>query len=386
MKNMLSKDQVRLVHERIAPHLAPVLSLYVDVHPGRPENARRGWFIRVKDSLKALDIPTTLYERVITLLSEERAQARTLVLFAATDLLERYDLQVELPVVDLAHGRVECRWGEPYVTPLLYALDEYERAGVLYLDRMSWRFYEIFLGEIEEATDAFRDISPEEWQELTRYLPTLYDGLLKERVATHPSRFARRVEMWVQRFLKRLAHLLEDVVVEHDIRRLVLLGPAEVTYFFEQYLPRSVRSRVVAHMSDIPYPIPSAAQVLDKVTPILEKAERAHEQALLDTVQERAGIWGLDPTLEALQTGRLAALIVPWRIETQVWRCPEGWVASTPEMARIFCPESELQEVPLRDVIVQLAADFGARLEFVRGEAEQRLLKQYGGLAGLPRW
>ena len=55
-------------------------------------------------------------------------------------------------------------------------------------------------------------------------------------------------------------------------------------------------------------------------------------------------------------------------------------------MARIFCPESELQEVPLRDVIVQLAADFGARLEFVRGEAEQRLLKQYGGLAGLSRW
>ena len=56
---------------------------------------------------------------------------------------------MELPVVDLAHGRVECRWGEPYVTPLLYALDEYERAGVLYLDQMSWRFYEIFLGEIE---------------------------------------------------------------------------------------------------------------------------------------------------------------------------------------------------------------------------------------------
>lgn len=383
---MLSKDQVRLVRERIANHPAPILSLYVDVHPGRPENARRGWFIRAKDSLKTFDIPATLYERVITLLSEERAQARTLVLFAAADLLERYDLQVELPVVDLAHGRVECRWGEPYVTPLLYALDEYERAGVLYLDRTSWRFYEIFLGEIEEATDAFRTISPEEWQELTRYMPTLYNGLLKERVATHPSRFARRVEMWAQRFFKRLAHLLENVVVERDIRRLVLIGPAEDTHFFEQYLSRGIRSRVVAHVSDIPYPVPSAAQVLDKVSPILEEAERAHEQALLNTVQERAGIWGLDPTLEALQNGRLATVIVPWRIEAQVWRCPEGWVASTPEIARVFCPEGEIQEVALRDVIVELAADFGVRLEFVRGEAEQRLLTQYGGLAGLPRW
>jgi peptide subunit release factor 1 (eRF1) len=192
--------------------------------------------------------------------------------------------------------------------------------------------------------------------------------------------------MWAQRFLKRLAHLLEDVIVERDIRRLVLLGPAENTHFFEQSLSRSMRSRIVAHVSDIPHPTPSAAQVLDKVTPVLEEAERAYEQALLDTVQESAGIWGLDPTLEALQSGRLSAIIVPWRIEAQVWRCPEGWVASTPEMAHIFCPESELQEVPLRDVIVQLAADFGARLEFVRGEAEQRLLKQYGGLADLSRW
>jgi hypothetical protein len=89
---MLSKDQVRLVRERIAYHPAPVPSLYVDVHPARPENTRRGWFIRVKDSLKALDIPPALCERVITLLSEERIQARTLVLFAATGLLERYDL------------------------------------------------------------------------------------------------------------------------------------------------------------------------------------------------------------------------------------------------------------------------------------------------------
>ncbi len=383
---MLTKDQVRLVRDRIAHHQPPILSVYVDVHPARPENARRGWFIRVKDSLKAFDIPTALYERVINLLSEERAQARTLVLFAATDLLERYDLQMELPVVDLAHGRVECRWGEPYVTPLLYALDEYERTGVLYLDQVGWHFYEVFLGEIEEATDAFRIISPEEWQELSRYLPVLYNGLFQKRVATHPARFARRMEMWAQRFFKRLAHLLEDVMAQRDIRRLVLLGPAEDTRFFEQFLSRSVRSRVVGRVSDIPYPTPSAAQVLEKVSPVLEEAERAHEQALLDSVRERAGIWGLDPTLEALQTGRMETVLVPWRIEAHVWRCPEGWVAGTPQMARVFCPDSELSEVPLRDIIVELATDYGARLEFVRGEAEQRLLHEYGGLAGLPRW
>lgn len=383
---MLGKEHVRFIREHMAPHRAPVLSLYTDVNPAKPENARKGWFIRVKDSLKALAIPRELYDRVITLVGEDRPQARTLVLFAAEDLLERYDLQVDLPVVDLAQGRVEVRWGEPYVAPLLYALDEYERAGVLDIEQTGWRFYEVYLGEIEDATDTFRTVAPEEWNELEKYLPSFYTELLKERVATHPDRFPQRMEMWAHRFLKRLAHLLERVVVERDIGRLVLMGPEEETRFFEQYLSRNLRQRVVAHVSDIPTPGPSAAQVLEKVAPALEAAERAREQVLLDTVQNEPGVWGLEPTLEALQMGRVSVLVAAWSLEARIWCCPDGWVGGTPERARTFCPAQEPREVALRSVIVDLAENFGTRLEFVRGEAEQRLIEQFGGLAGLLRW
>lgn len=383
---MLGKEHVRFIREHMAPHRAPVLSLYTDVNPAKPENARKGWFIRVKDSLKALAIPGELYDRVITLVGEDRPRARTLVLFAAEDLLERYDLQVDMPVVDLAQGRVEVRWGEPYVAPLLYALDEYARAGVLDIEQTDWRFYEVYLGEIEDATDMFRTVAPEEWNELEKYLPSFYNELLKERVATHPDRFPQRMEMWAHRFLKRLAHLLERVVVERDIGRLVLMGPEEETRFFEQYLSRNLRQRVVAHVSDIPTPNPSAAQVLEKVAPALEAAERAQEQVLLDTVQNKPGVWGLEPTLEALQMGRVSVLVAAWSLEARIWRCPDGWVGGTPEQARTFCLDQEPREVALRSVIVDLAENFGTRLEFVRGEAEQRLLDQFGGLAGLLRW
>jgi hypothetical protein len=34
----------------------------------------------------------------------------------------------------------------------------------------------------------------------------------------------------------------------------------------------------------------------------------------------------------------------------------------------------------------QLAREFGARLEFVRGEAEQRLMRDFNGGAALVRW
>lgn len=383
---MLTERDITYIREQIVPHDAPVLSLYVDVNPAKSENANRAWLVRVKNALRELELPADLHHKVLELLEQERPRARTLVLFAAEDMLERYDLQVDLPVVDLAHGRVEARWGEPYVAPLVYALDEFERAGALCLHRSGWRFFEIDLGEAQEITDLFGEIAQDEWRELEAYIPVLRDNLLRARATSRVDRFAQRMQAWVYRFFKRLANIVERVVIERDIRRLVLLGPEEETKFFEQFLSRNLRRRVVAHVGALPASDAGPAQILERVTPALEAAERAEEQALLDQIRDLPGIWGIDPTLDALQMGQLSVLVAPWNLETRVWRCPEGWVAETEERARLMCMGGEPEEVSLRDIIVDLAMGFGTRLEFVRGEAEERLLREFHGLAGLRRW
>jgi peptide subunit release factor 1 (eRF1) len=53
-------------------------------------------------------------------------------------------------------------------------------------------------------------------------------------------------------------------------------------------------------------------------------------------------------------------------------------------MAQLLCPEP--QPAPLRDLVWVLGRDFGAKLEFVRGEAEERLLHEFQGAAALLRW
>jgi hypothetical protein len=126
--------------------------------------------------------------------------------------------------------------------------------------------------------------------------------------------------------------------------------------------------------------------VLAKVAPVLEAAERAHEEQLLGQIREQPGGWGIGPTLESLQYGRVSVLVAPWSLPANIWRCPEGWVGETAEEARILCPDTEPREVAMRDVIADLATDFGSRLEFVRGHQEQVLLNEMGGLAGLLRW
>ncbi len=150
--------------------------------------------------------------------------------------------------------------------------------------------------------------------------------------------------------------------MDRDLGRLVLVGTREETRFFEQFLSRGLRDRVVAHVGDIPVQKPSPVQVLEKVAPVLEAAERAHALELLAEIQNTPGVWGLDPTLEALQMGRLNVLVAPWSLEATVWRCPDDWVGGSKELADMFCQGRELHQVGLREVVVDLAEDFGTRL------------------------
>jgi hypothetical protein len=382
----------------------PVLSIYADTSPARPENAGRAWVGRIKNTLKELlereesKPDNSLCEQVLALVEQERPSARTLVLFASRNpagkpVLRRIDLQVELPVVDLAHGRVEARWGEPYLTPLFFAFDEYERGGVLHLSGSRWRFYELFLGELREDTEIFANISAEEWQELQELAGRIENAVAERRARSGGTfdklspkeREAAKVSLWMHKLYLRLASALDKAVDRLGIERLVLMGEAWQVSHFEGYLNRGLRNRIVArvgHPANLHTPTPQ--DILDRVVPVLEAAERRGELALLERIREQPGAWGLDAVLDALQLGRVEILVLPWRLEATIWRCPDGFVGGTQEMAQLLCPEP--QPTPLRDLVWVLGRDFGAKLEFVRGEAEERLLHEFQGAAALLRW
>ena len=390
---MIGKKEIETIREKIALHEPPVLSLYVDVDPSKPENARKGWLVRVKNTLKELNLPKEIENAVYDVLAMDRPEGKTIVIFAAEKdkkvWVEDFTLQVELPVVDLRLGKVEARWGEPYIAPLIYALDEYERYGVVFLNKKKWRLFEIFLGEIEEIIDVFNEISVEDWHRITADSPSLRFTATKpasSRAGAAVDRFARKISVWTQRFYKKVARLLEKFVHGHNISRIILLGLSEETHVFEQYLTRSLRGKVVAHLSSLPTPEASIEEVSKKVFPEIARIEREKEVELVDRVREKPGVWGVDNVLEALQMGRLYVLIVPWELDIDAWRCLKGGlVFGNEETAKRLCTDG-IEKVKLRDIIIDLAADYGARLEFVRGEAEKILLEQLGGLAGLTRW
>jgi hypothetical protein len=394
---MIGKDDVRRVREQMGSLEPPVLSVYADVHPGKPYNAKRAWLIRVKNSIKDLGLPAALEKSVYEAIEQRMApEARTLALFAGPrhggEVREarleviRLPLHVDLPVVDVAHGRVEARWGEVYVAPLLYALDEYERAGIVWLRGNGWRFFELFLGEIEERTQVFAGLAPELWKRLAEYDPRRVRELASARTGGLRDRFSSRMETAVYRYLKQLADLTERAVAMFEIKRLVLLGPPDQTSMFFQMLSLALRQAVVSHIAKVPPAEAHPAEVMQIVEPVLHQMEREEELRRLDQIREQPGVWGLGPTLEALQAGRLSVIAAPWDLNAKVWISPQGLMGVTREAAQAISGGQDVREIPLRDAILETCQAYATRLEFVSGPAGERLMREMGGLAGLLRW
>ncbi len=391
---MLKKNDLKQL-EAIKAKVPPVLSLYVLTNPADPDVAqytfdfkKKPYVIRAKDTLKALGVPEPLSRRVLDRLEHDAPQAVTRAIFAGEDFLEVFDLGVELPVVDLRTGLVEARWGEPYVAPLLFALDEFEPYAVVLLDRERWRLFEVFMNQIEEVEDAFRAVAPEEWRRLSESRPaaprTVGGYAAAAKGGTAKDKFDRRLLEWTHRFYKARAVELARYVEERGIQRVILMGPEEDTKYFSTFLPKAMGERVVAHLPAPDHPRVAPGEVLLRVRPAIERIEREEEYKLLDRIREE-GIWGAEKVLSALHEGRVYLWVLPWRLDLEVYYCPEEKFAALSEAkARAVCAAPERR--PLKDLVDELAAVYGARLEFVRGEAEKRLTTEFGGMAGLVRW
>lgn len=384
---MLSAESLTALREKIASHEPPILSLYLDVNPSNPDNARRAYALRAREAIHELGLPKSYVKAVVERLNLEEVipQGRTLMLFAGEDLERLFEanyLQTDIRL-DGADG-VLARWGSPYLTPLLQVTSEHERYGIVYVDQERWRYFEIFLKEAVEVAAAVRPIDAGLWRRLEES-STGVPGV-PARGGSGKDKFDRRMLEWSHRFYKRVACLLERAVRNKEVRRIITVGPPECVQAFESVLPGSLREKIVARLPPLANPNATANEVSTAVLPSIERVERELEHKLLDEMREK-GLWGPEPVVSALVDGRLYRLALPCRSDRTVYRCSDGGrIAATLGQATVLCPEGRYELLLLKDVVFDLAKAHAVELKFLRGDAERRLLDEFGGLAGLPRW
>jgi peptide subunit release factor 1 (eRF1) len=357
----------------VAGRPGPVLSAYLSVNADIPENQRRAYLVRLRDAMNDEGVPEALKQRVREYTENEtHPEARTLALFADEDgLFEIYRLQVDVPE--------SFRWGDPYVAPLALVLDEYEPYGAAVLDAERFRYFVV--SPISSA-HAEEEIKANGFREVDVHPSEPYP-----RGGTDFEPASRRTEAHIHSFYKELGKLTRDVTFHEGVQRLILAGPRERTAEFRRTLPNELHDKVIAeeHL-DLGSP---EGELLDRLEAVRERAEHERERELLDEIRE-SGVRGLDETVAALQEeNRVYHLAALWELEAEIRWCDNDQLAIR-DVTREVCPfcGQKTRVRPLTDVLVDLAAARGARLDFVMGEDENTdtLRDEFGGIAGLTRF
>ena len=368
-------QSIREIIDSVAGRPGPMLSAYLSVNAEAQENQGRAYLVRLRDAMEDLGVPDELQERIRGSLEEEtHPRARTLAIFGEADgSFEAYRLQVDVPE--------SFRWGEPDVSPLVLMLDEYEPYGAVVLDAERFRYFVVSpLG----GPDGDEGVKGNGFRELDLRPSQPYPRSHGSRDADPAGRSQQEL---THRYYKEMGELARDVTFREGVRRLILAGPHEVTSAFRDALPEDLKDRVAAegHV-DLGAP---EGEVLQRLEELREQAVFEHEKQLLAEARER-GVRSLDATIEALQEeNRVYHLLALWELEGEMRWCDNDSLAIQ-NITREECPfcGQKTRVRLLKDVLVDLARERGAQLDFLRGENENTdvLRDEFGGLAGLTRF
>ncbi len=385
-------EDVKRLKERLEGHPGPVLSVYLSVNARYPENQEQAYKVRLRDALEEMEVPEELAGRVRGEIEDQlHPGARTVVFFAAEDgLFERYDLQLDLMEA--------YRFGEPYLAPLVLALDEHESYGVALIDAEEFRFFvSAPIGNPAEGSEGpssgfFREV------DLKPSSPHPRGGGTRD---ADPA--GRKHQSNIHRFYKEMGELTQKLVNQDNVKTLIVAGPKERTSEFRETLPEPVKEKVVAE-ENVATNAPEG-EIMEQFEAIQERAEKEREDGLIEAAREN-GVRGVKDTVEALQEGRVFHLIALYEVEGEIHWCDHDELAIT-DGAQEECPfcGRQTRVRPLMDVLIDLATNRGARLEYVRTRDEfgetpnediekQRerkdaadvLREDFEGLAGLLRY
>jgi peptide subunit release factor 1 (eRF1) len=310
-------------------------------------------------------------QRVEQFVHRLKPEGRSVVLFSddARDFWWARQLPISIPNI--------ARFGrEPYVRSLMETLDEYERYGVVLVDKQRARLFSVYLGGIEEHQEMMSDV------------PGKVDTTTRDAMRSQ-MKIQRHHDQHVVWHVKEVADRLARLSERYRFDRLIIGGPEKAVTEFLHVLPKRLRNRVVDTMSlNINV---DERTVLAATRKIEERVEREHELRLVEELITAAhkgdrATTGLSETLRAVSEGRV------WRLLYSNDFSPEGYECrqcrALFSQPREQCPlcKGELEPAPnLVNRVIDRVIDQEGRAEGVRGEAAERLA-QAGHIGALLRF
>jgi peptide chain release factor subunit 1 len=245
------------------------------------------------------------FERIATWFDDEfeREGSQGLAVFAAG--LDNFWRTLALPEPVPDSARVSRDF---YVSPLVSLVSRGDGTIVAVIGREQGQLYRLRAGRLEEIA-AHYDEQPGQ----------------HDQGGWSQSRYQRHIEKLVQEHLKGVAQELDRSKRQLQSPKIVLVGSEEVRSEFTDALSAEVRASLVGWTQAQAQAGP--AELLQAVTPVLEKAESKDEAEVIDRWREEAGrnaraASGWEQTLEASSDARVELLLFQEGADRPAYRCP----------------------------------------------------------------
>lgn len=345
-----------------------VLSVYLDVDPSWDKFPKRKFevdFNAMVDSLAPAIEEGLLEEfekdakRAGEFISSYQPKGRGLILFADDSENFIWSKEVKLRLSSQIHWLVR-----PYALPLLEMFDEYERYGVILVEKGKARIFTYILGEVEEEQDALP---------VNEVRPKKTSGMDHMRSQMN---FQRTAELHVTWHLKHVAKLVQKMASHRQLNRFILGGSREAVDELAKRLPLDLRHQISGRLS---LPVETPEKELEEALIEIEaRIEREKENELVrklvhpDFPSER--ILGLEGVTPYVDKALIHKLIYSENFKPAGGRCQGcGYLYADKRFVCGRC-ESKIDALPnFLEEIARAVVLQGGSLEEVKGDAAKEL-------------
>ena len=354
------------------------LTMYVDIDQNKQSNRRRGFVVQAEALLKdlrtrhgkskRLDAASDIAIRLVKGL-RPKARSALVVVHPETGLEEVH--QIGLALAASAHWQKGA-----FLRPIVEAMDEHERYGVVLTDTKRARLFTVFMGDLVEHEDLFSDTSQ----------PTRAMGADQMR---SQKRHDQRHQEEVALHAKKVIDAMHDLALRAPFDRLIVAGTPKATGQLVRLLPTRMRGKLVETVGMSVGA--SQKDVLKKTLAVQKKMEREQESRLVEGVlaelhEGGKAVADFASVLDAVNQGRVWKLFYSKGLRKDGGECGECGSYSPHAVGPCVYCGGEVQKLDqCVDRLSQSVMEMGGQVEVVDGPAALHL-KPHGSIAALLRY
>jgi len=354
---------------------AYVVSLFLNVSPG--ERKKKAYLSRFKNMVKEIREKYNKckedFAKIESFLQGERESfKKSIVIYSCVkkDLWIRYDLNASVKDA-LVINRT------PYTNPLLDLLDNYQKYGVLLVDKRTARVFLVFLGDIEEYGMVHHGDVPGKHKKGGWF-------------ALAEKRYERHIDYHVKMHLKDVLEKFDSFLKDKNVRRLIVAGPDEAISELMDMLSDEIKQKIVGRAYLEKYA--SKEDVLEKVLPIVEQYERSKESETVSELITRVlkndnAVSGVDDVFRYLRDKRVMKLVIAKDYRVDGFVCQNCGFATTQTVECCMeCGSCVMKVDNLIEKATEIALKQAALIEVVKDEKDRLRLIDYGGIGAFLRF